>query len=68
MESAARAFGWAQMQSNGNLLLRQVALARGRGAEYFGKLLPPDKLQRTMGFIRWLKNGAASKTRSSRAI
>ena len=49
-DGAARAFGWVQMQSNGNLLLRQIARARGRGAEYFGKdLRPSDKLQRTMG-------------------
>src|SRR5580704_13716179 len=36
-DSAFRAFGWAQMHSHGNLLLRGIAKARGRGAEYFGK-------------------------------
>jgi acyl-homoserine-lactone acylase len=49
-ESAARAFGWAQMQSNGNRLLRSIAWARGRGAEYFGKdLLEADEVTRRMG-------------------
>jgi acyl-homoserine-lactone acylase len=51
-ESAARAFGWAQMQSNGTLLLHEVARARGRSAEYFGKdedHMSSDKVQRTMG-------------------
>jgi acyl-homoserine-lactone acylase len=36
----AYAFGWAQMQNHGDLLLRLVAQARGRGAEYLG----PDYL------------------------
>jgi acyl-homoserine-lactone acylase len=31
------AFGWAQMQSHGNLLLRLYGEARGRAAEYWGK-------------------------------
>jgi len=49
-ESAARAFGWAQMQSNGNRLLRSIAWARGRGAEYFGKdLFEADEVTRRMG-------------------
>ncbi len=49
-ESAARAFGWAQMQSHGNRLLHVVARARGRGAEYFGPdLLESDEVTRTMG-------------------
>jgi acyl-homoserine-lactone acylase len=48
-ESAARAFGWAQMQSSGNRLLRSIAWARGRGAEYFGKdLLEADEVTRGM--------------------
>ena len=36
----AYAFGWAQMQNHGDLLLRLVAQARGRGSEYLG----PDYL------------------------
>ncbi len=39
-EEAFRAFGWAQTQSHGNLLLRLLAQARGRAAEYLG----PDYL------------------------
>lgn len=34
--SLLRAFGWAQMQSHRDLLLRLYAQARGRGAEFFG--------------------------------
>jgi len=32
----AYAFGWAQMQNHGDLLLRLVAQARGRASEYLG--------------------------------
>ena len=50
MESAGRAFGWAQMQSNGNRVLRSIAWARGQGAEYFGEtLLQEDEVTRSMG-------------------
>ena len=31
------AYGWAQMQSHGNLILRLYGQARGRAAEYWGK-------------------------------
>ncbi len=31
------AFGWAQMQSHGNLILRLYGQARGKAAEYWGK-------------------------------
>jgi acyl-homoserine-lactone acylase len=62
-ESAARAFGWAQMQSHGNLLLREVARARGRSAEYFGKdLLSSDKVQRTMGLYSLAKEWRQQQT------
>ncbi len=48
--SAARALGWAQMQSHGNRLLRAIAIARGRGAEYFGQeMLDADEFTRTIG-------------------
>lgn len=44
------AFGWAQMQSHGDLLLRLYGQARGRGAEYWGeKYLDSDKWTLTMG-------------------
>jgi acyl-homoserine-lactone acylase len=35
-DGLARAFGWAQMQNHGDLLLRLVAQSRGRAAEYLG--------------------------------
>ena len=45
-----QAFGWAQMQSHGNLILRLYGQARGRAAEYFGeKYLDSDQYVRTMG-------------------
>ncbi|NEP57353.1 MAG: acylase [Symploca sp. SIO2G7] len=45
-----QAFGWAQMQSHGNLILRLYGQARGRAAEYFGeKYLKSDQYVRTMG-------------------
>ncbi|BAZ11510.1 peptidase S45, penicillin amidase [Calothrix sp. NIES-4071] len=48
--SAFYAFGWAQMQSHGDLLLRLYGQARGRGAEYWGeKYLESDKWTTTMG-------------------
>ncbi len=45
-----QAFGWAQMQSHGDLILRLYGQARGRAAEYFGeKYLESDEYVRTMG-------------------
>jgi acyl-homoserine-lactone acylase len=50
VESAFRALGWAQAQSHGNLLLKLYGIARGRGAEYFGRdLLTADRAVRIMG-------------------
>jgi len=44
------AFGWAQMHSHGDLLLRLYGQARGRGAEYWGqKYLSLDQFVHTMG-------------------
>ncbi|ARV60160.1 acylase [Nostocales cyanobacterium HT-58-2] len=49
-QSAFQAFGWAQMQSHGNLLLRLYGQARGRAAEYWGeKYLESDQWVLTMG-------------------
>ncbi|MBD2690482.1 acylase [Anabaena catenula] len=49
-QGAFQAFGWAQMQSHGNLLLRLYGQARGRAAEYWGeKYLDSDKWVLTMG-------------------
>ncbi|MEO1376002.1 MAG: acylase [Cyanobacteria bacterium J06635_10] len=48
--SAFRAFGWAQMQSHGNLLLRLYGQARGRAAEYWGEdYIDSDRWVLTMG-------------------
>ena len=44
-------FGWAQMQSHCNTLLKLFGQARGRGAEYWGeKNLTNDIMIHTMGF------------------
>jgi acyl-homoserine-lactone acylase len=55
------AFGWAQMQSHGNLLLSLYGQARGRAAAYWGeKYLDSDKWVLTMGVPgrarSWYKN------------
>lgn len=45
-----KAFGWAQMQSHGNLLLQLYGQARGRAAEYWGESYrESDQWVRTMG-------------------
>ncbi|MBD1865337.1 MULTISPECIES: acylase [Trichocoleus] len=45
-----RAFGWAQMQSHANLLLRLYGQARGRAAEYWGEdYAESDQWVRKMG-------------------
>lgn len=47
---AFQAFGWAQMHSRGNLLLRLYGQARGRAAEYWGEdYLESDRWVVTMG-------------------
>ncbi|RUR77033.1 acylase [Chlorogloeopsis fritschii PCC 9212] len=48
--NAFKAFGWAQMQSHGNLLLRLYGQARGRAAEYWGEeYLESDRWVLTVG-------------------
>ena len=45
-----RGFGWAQMKSHGDLILRLIGEARGRAAEYWGEEhLASDRWVRTMG-------------------
>lgn len=39
--TGAHAFGWAQAQSHGELLLRYMAQSRGRGAEFYGPAYEP---------------------------
>ena len=47
---AFKAFGYAQMQAHGNLLMKLYAEARGRSAEYWGESqLRTDRFVRTMG-------------------
>ncbi|OKH20905.1 acylase [Hydrococcus rivularis NIES-593] len=48
--NAFYAFGWSQMQSHGNLILRLYGTARGRATEYWGeKYLESDRWVRSMG-------------------
>jgi acyl-homoserine-lactone acylase len=50
MEGLFYAFGWAQMHSHGDLLLKLYGQARGRAAEYWGEeLLPSDQALRAKG-------------------
>ena len=50
VKSAFRAYGWAQMQSHGNFLLRLYGQARGRAAEYWGEdYIDSDRWVLTMG-------------------
>jgi acyl-homoserine-lactone acylase len=58
-EAAFQAFGYAQMQSHGDLLLRLFAEARGRGAEFYGPAyVDSDRAVKTMDTYgvaqRWL--------------
>jgi acyl-homoserine-lactone acylase len=49
-KSAFYSFGWAQMQSHGNLLLRLYGQARGKAAAYWGEdYLQSDQWVWTMG-------------------
>ena len=44
------AFGWAQMENHGDLILRLYGQARGRAAEYWGaEHVDNDRFMRTMG-------------------
>ncbi len=57
------AFGWAQMESHANLILRLYGQARGRGAEYWGDTyLDGDKYVRTMGIPARGKEWAAQQS------
>lgn len=50
------AWGWAQMQSHGNLLLEQFGIVRGRAAEYWGEaFLASDTYVWTMGLPRLVR-------------
>jgi acyl-homoserine-lactone acylase len=61
--NAFYAFGWAQMESHGDLVLRLYGQARGRGAEYWGRgYLDTDKYVRTMGVPSRAREWAAGQT------
>ena len=65
LDNALYAFGWAQIQSHGDLLLRLYGQARGRGAEYWGaEYAEADRWVRTMGVparaARWVKEQDAT--------
>jgi acyl-homoserine-lactone acylase len=50
IEGVFYAFGWAQMQSHGDLILKLYGEARGRASEYWGESnLESDRFIRTMG-------------------
>ena len=56
-------FGWAQMQSHGNLLLHLYGEARGRAAEYWGEeYLPSDRWIRTLGVPARARDWYAAQT------
>ena len=64
LENALYAFGWAQMESHGDLILRLYGQARGRGAEYWGAdFADSDRWVRTMGVpqraAKWAREQAA---------
>jgi acyl-homoserine-lactone acylase len=57
------AFGWAQMQSHGNLILRLYGQARGQAAEYWGEdYLESDRWVQTMGIPNRAKAWYESQT------
>lgn len=65
LESILYAFGWAQMESHGDLILRLYGQARGRGAEYWGaEFADADRWVRTMGVparaAKWVKEQDAA--------
>lgn len=73
LEGAMYAFGWAQMQSHGDLVLRLYGQSRGRGAEYWGAdHLDVDRWVRTMGVpsraAAWEKQQSAESALALRAF
>jgi acyl-homoserine-lactone acylase len=62
------AFGWSQMQSHGNLLLRLYGQARGRAAEYWGEeYIDSDKWVLTMGVPNRARSWYQSQNRAFRS-
>jgi acyl-homoserine-lactone acylase len=66
---AAYGFGWAQMHSHGNAILRLYGLARGRGAEYWDeRYLGSDRLVRTLGIPSFGAAALAAQTPEHRRL
>lgn len=66
---AFRAFGYAQMRSHGNLLLKLYGQARGRAAEYWGPAnLAEDRYLRTVGVPARAKAWYAEQDPAFRAL
>ena len=64
----AYAFGWAQMQNHGDLLLRLVAQARGRGSEYLGAdYLDEDRWVWTLDLRGYAERALAAQPKDTRA-
>jgi acyl-homoserine-lactone acylase len=73
LDQAMYAFGWAQMQSHGDLILRLYGQSRGRGAEYWGaEYLDVDRWVRTMGVparaAAWEKQQTPEAARALKAF
>ena len=62
-DDAFYAFGWAQMESHADLMLRLYGQARGRAAEYWGDTYTDsDKYVRTMGIPARAKDWARDQS------
>lgn len=68
LESAVRALGYAQMEAHAELMLTNIARARGRAAEYIGPgqngvNVQSDRFARAVGIparaAQWLRDGSA---------
>ena len=58
------AFGWAQMENHGNLILQLYGQARGRAAEYWGEaLLNADRLVHTLSIPKFAQQWYESQRR-----
>ena len=79
VEDANYAFGWAQAQAHGDLLLRLYGEARGRAAEYWGasrksfwpmvtELADEDRLVLTLGIPARARAWYAEQTPEERAL
>jgi len=67
-QGLAYAFGWAQMQNHGDLLLRLVAQARGRASEYLGAdYLDEDRWVWTLDLRGDAERSLAAQPREMRA-